>query len=156
MMMNNIFLGNDPLLSNKDYISRLEQELSQQKSLYSKMNEQYAPTDYYGKMEEAYSKLSPQEQAEINSDEEYVHYMTLLNGFISQETINMIRNTLNSSERSKNVLKCLVEAIDRFHLRKTDENNARMSEFQDYMTNYSNMTFAEYKQMKDETSRTKE
>lgn len=146
--MNNIFLGNDPLLTNKDYISRLEQELSQQKSLYNKMNEQYAPIDYYGKMEEAFSKLSPQEQAEINNDEEYVHYMTLLNGFISQETINMIRNTLNTSERSKNVLKCLVEAIDKFHLRKTDENTRMINDFQDYMSNYSNMTYSDYLEMK--------
>lgn len=154
--MNNIFLGNDPLLTNKDYISRLEQELSQQKSLYNKMNEQYAPTDWYGKMEEEFSKLSPQEQMEINNDGEYINAMGVLNAIIATETINMIRNTLNTSERSVGALKSVTEAIYKYKNRKAEENNKAMSEFQEYMQNYSNMTFAEYKQMKNETSRIKE
>ena len=67
---------------------------------------------------------------------------------IQNEIMSSIKCKLNSRNDTVQRIKRMMEIIDYYNKNKANEDKKNMAEISDYLQNYSDMTFNEYKQMK--------
>ena len=111
-------------------------------SLYSQfINSQ---TDTVEKLTKELQSLSPSEMTEITSYTPYMEANNQLNNLVQLELINLIKRQLNANP---DVLNRVIESIKSFK----KEKNKEIEDFQDYIKNYSDITYSDYKKLKYET-----
>lgn len=111
-------------------------------SLYSQfINSQ---TDTVEKLTKELQSLSPSEMTEITSYTPYIQANNELSNIIQLELINLIKRQLNNNP---DVIKSVIESIKSFK----NEKNKELNDFQDYIKNYSDITYSDYKKLKYET-----
>ena len=67
---------------------------------------------------------------------------------IQNEIMLSIKWKLNGKQDTVNRVKRLMDIIDNYNRNKANEDKKNIAEITDYIQNYSDMTFNEYKQMK--------
>lgn len=150
--MNNIFLGgNDPLLysnSNNPYNQNIAEKIDQQRYDYMIRSRQLP--DKLNELDEKIKNLSPATLQELENDFEFKDLTNTLQATIQAELMNLVRQQINyNPETIKNIERQLV--IIKAAEAKTSANEKKnMAELNDYLQNYSNMTFDEYKKLKSE------
>lgn len=118
---------------NNFYISQDNQ------SLYSQfVNSQ---TDTVEKLTKELQSLSPNEMTEITSYTPYIEANNQLNNLVQVELLNLIKRQLNANP---DVLNMVIESIKSFKKEKTKE----IEDFQEYIKNYSDITYKEFKELK--------
>lgn len=148
--MNNIFLGsNDPLLynnPNNPYNQNISEKIEQQRYDYMIRSRQLP--DKLNELDEKIKNLNPAAQRELENDFEFKDLSNTLQATIQAELMNLVRQQINyNPETVKNIERQLV--IIKSVEAKTDaEEKKNMAELNDYLQNYSNMTFDEYKKLK--------
>ena len=111
-------------------------------SLYSQFLN--ATTDYYSLLQREMEALTPAELSELNSYSPYIQANKQLSDFLQLELINLVRRQLNSKPE---IIKNVIESIKSYKNEKQQE----LSDFNDYIKNFSDLTYNEYKKLKDET-----
>ena len=111
-------------------------------SLYSQFLN--ATTDYYALLQREMEALTPAELSELNSYSPYIQANKQLSDFLQLELINLVRRQLNSKPE---IIKNVIESIKSYKNEKQQE----LSDFNDYIKNFSDLTYNEYKKLKDET-----
>lgn len=111
-------------------------------SLYSQFLN--ATTDYYSLLQKEIESLNEIERNEITSYTPYIQANNELSNIIQLELINLIKRQLNNNP---DVIKSVIESIKLFK----NEKNKELSDFNDYIKNFSDLTYNEYKKLKDET-----
>ena len=148
--MNNIFLGsNDPLLynnPNNPYNQNISEKIEQQRYDYMIRSRQLP--DKLNELDEKIKNLNPATLRELENDFEFKDLSNTLQATIQAELMNLVRQQINyNPEIVKNIERQLV--IIKSVEAKTDaEEKKNMAELNDYLQNYSNMTFDEYKKLK--------
>lgn len=153
--MNNIFLpGNDPLLYNgptqNQYYSQLAHEKLEQKynEYLQKVNNVRQVPDKIGELDNKIKSLSQDTQNELKQNEEFMELTAILQSNVQAEIMELVKNQLNNNpEIVRNVDRQLqiIKSIDS----KIIENERKnMAELNDYLKNYSDMTFDDYKKLK--------
>lgn len=148
--MNNIFLGsNDPLLynnPNNPYNQNISEKIEQQRYDYMIRSRQLP--DKLNELDEKIKNLNPATLRELENDFEFKDLSNTLQATIQAELMNLVRQQINyNPETVKNIERQLV--IIKSVEAKTDaEEKKNMAELNDYLQNYSNMTFDEYKKLK--------
>lgn len=148
--MNNIFLGsNDPLLynnPNNPYNQNISEKIEQQRYDYMIRSRQLP--DKLNELDEKIKNLNPATLRELENDFEFKDLSNMLQATIQAELMNLVRQQINyNPEIVKNIERQLV--IIKSVEAKTDaEEKKNMAELNDYLQNYSNMTFDEYKKLK--------
>lgn len=148
--MNNIFLGsNDPLLynnPNNPYNQNINEKIEQQRYDYMIRSRQLP--DKLNELDEKIKNLNPATLRELENDFEFKDLSNTLQATIQAELMNLVRQQINyNPEIVKNIERQLV--IIKSVEAKTDaEEKKNMAELNDYLQNYSNMTFDEYKKLK--------
>lgn len=148
--MNNIFLGsNDPLLynnPNNPYNQNISEKIEQQRYDYMIRSRQLP--DKLNELDEKMKNLNPATLRELENDFEFKDLSNTLQATIQAELMNLVRQQINyNPETVKNIERQLV--IIKSVEAKTDaEEKKNMAELNDYLQNYSNMTFDEYKKLK--------
>lgn len=145
--MNNIFVGqNDPLLNNSSIFRVPENQINPQ-ILYQQM---YANSqrDWLGELDEMTKNLDTDVIAELSGNTEYVELSSALQTSIQSEIMSYVKGNMNMNPTVVNNVKKQMEIISKAKASKEAENRQNMCELNDYMKNYSHLTFDEYKKAK--------
>lgn len=104
--------------------------------------------DHYLTLEESYVGLTEQDMMTLLNDENFSMLNRQLNGFVESEMMKVIRVNLNKNVEAVKVMNNMVDIVNSYKKRKTDENERIMDEMKDYMANFSDLTFTQYKELK--------
>lgn len=137
--MNNIFLNNDPLLS---------QPTPQYTPQFMTNDMMVIPKDWLGDLDRTLKNLEPSVLEQLNRNEEFISLHSTIQNTIQEELMNLVKNKLNiSSPIIENVKRQLTIIKDVTNKAKEVERQS-MSELSDYVKNYSHLTFDEYRKIK--------
>lgn len=156
--MNNIFLPNDPLLFNSPNTQMLQQEFQQKMEQkyndYLMRSMQNIP-DKLSELDSKMKSLDPQVAEKIKEDLEFSELNQSLQSTIQAELMLLIKQKLNTNpEALKNIDRQLV-IIKNIESKVNEDERKNLSELNDYLKNYSNMTFDDYKKLKNDNENTR-
>lgn len=123
-MNNNIYFGQDGSMYQQF------QQMIQQQS-----------TDYYSNLEKELQSLSDADIQELSVFKPYIEANNALSVFIQAALVNLVRKEINGQPE------VIQKVIDSIKLFKDNKNKERL-DFEDYIKNYSDLTYKEYKQLK--------
>lgn len=100
-------------------------------------------TDFYSLLQKEMGTLNDVEIAELSKYKPYIEANNKLSTLVQCELINLVKRQLNNNPE---VIKSVIDSIKEYKKERTKEIN----DFQDYIKNFSDITYKEYKQLKDE------
>lgn len=160
--MNNFVFSQDPLLytslmarQNPQNEAELRQQLNEAIIQYQAMNQPSQPQaqpqvekDYLGEVDKMVSELDEDIVLVLSADAEYLKLQDDLQKMIQEEMMRSIRWKINSNPKAISKMDRLKELIVAAKKNKSDEDRRIMADINDYVKNYSDLTFEEYKQLK--------
>lgn len=158
-MNNFVFGAADPLLYNNimsksaepiyvpenDIKRQLETVMQQYQQLQSKQPEQ---KDWIGEFDSMLKSLDPDIANALMEDQEFAQLNAYVQQDIQNEIMLSIKWKLNSKQDTVNRVRRMIDIIGVYNQDKANEDRRNIAELTDYIQNYSDMTFNEYKQMK--------
>ena len=160
--MNNFVFSQDPLLytslmarQNPQNEAELRQQLNEAIIQYQTMNQPPQPQsqpqvekDYLGEVDKMVSELDEDIVLVLSADAEYLKLQDDLQKMIQEEMMRSIKWKINSNPKAISKMDRLKELIVAAKKNKSDEDRRIMADINDYVKNYSDLTFEEYKQLK--------
>jgi hypothetical protein len=104
--------------------------------------------DYLGEIDKMLGELDEDVALTLSADAEYLKLQDDLQKMIQEEMLKSIRWKINSNPKAINKMDRIKELIAVAKKNKTDEDRRIMADINDYVKNYSDLTFEEYKQLK--------
>jgi hypothetical protein len=104
--------------------------------------------DYLGEVDKMVSELDEDIALVLSADAEYLKLQDDLQKMIQEEMMRSIRWKINSNSKAISKMDRLKELIIAAKKNKSDEDRRIMADINDYVKNYSDLTFEEYKQLK--------
>lgn len=167
-MNNFLFSGSDPLLYSSltspqqrnmppdmDVRQQLDNALAQyqqaQQNLLTKQQPQYTEKekrDYLGELDEIVKELDGEVMERLQSNSEFVTLNADIQQMIQDEIMKSVRWKINSNPDAINKIETLKRTIKTAQKEQQVEEKKSMMELNDYITNYSSMSFDEYKRIK--------
>lgn len=156
-MANNFFLNQDPLLfQNCNHVNDddVRRQLAEALNQYQQMQQrggydmQQYQNDHISELDKLMSGVSDSVLEKLKSDDEYNRLNAELQLIINREILMSIRGKINGNQDAvKNILR-QKEIISKLKSECESEERKSLSELNDYIKNYSNLTFDEYKRKK--------
>lgn len=163
--MNNFVFSQDPLLystlmSRQNPQAEIEmrkqldeailqyQTLSQQQPQAPQPPQLSQTKDYLGEIDKMVAELDEDVVIALTSDVEYLKLQDDLQKMIQEEMLKSIRWKVNANPVAISKMDRLKEIIVLAKKTKTEEDRKIMADLNDYVKNYSDLTFEEYKQLK--------
>ena len=166
-MNNFVFSGNDPLLYNTmastvqrqmppdmDVRQQLDNALAQYQQAQQNLLAKQAPQqpkeqkDHLGELDEMMKELDEEVIGKLQANEEFVTLNTEIQQMIQNEIMKSVRWKINSNPDAINKIETLKKTIKTVQKEQQAEEKRSMMELNDYITNYSSMSFDEYKRIK--------
>ena len=113
--------------------------INQDQSLFQQY--QNLTTDFYAILQKEMEGLSEVEIAELSKFQPYVDANTKLGVLVQSELLNLVKRQINAQPE---VIKNVIESVKQYK----KERDKEMNDFQDYIKNYSDITYKEYKELK--------
>ena len=166
--MNNFVFSQDPILYNPtipqttpqneaDIKRQLDSIMIQYQALQQKQNQQ-PPTppiektpDYLGELDDMLKNIDPGIMDALSEDAEFVQLNNSIQQDIQIAIMKEVKWKINSNQESVKTINRIKEIINTFKQEKDNEDRKNMSELTDYIKNYSDMTFNEYKRLKNKS-----
>ena len=161
--MNNFVFSQDPILYSST-IPQIQQDpielkkqldvvMAQYQQLQQNKNEQLqqpsqSPVDYLGDLDNILSNLNETDIQVLNQDQEFIQLNSSIQQAIQLEIVNSIKWKLNSNPEISNKVDRIKNIINNVKKEREVEERRNMNELNDYIQNYSDMTFNEYKKIK--------
>lgn len=148
--MNNIFLPNDPLLYNHNtqlMQQEMQQKMEQKYNDYLMRSMQSIP-DKLSDLDNKIKSLSEQTLELLLEDSEYIELKDTLQLTIQNELMSLIKQKINTNPDAIKNIDRQLSIIKTIETKVNDDERKNLSELNDYLKNYSNMTFDEYKKLK--------
>ena len=161
--MNNFVFSQDPLLYNvgqpQQYIPQNDMDIKRQLDTvlaqYQALQQKQAPTqpepkveDHLGDLDEMVRNSDPMVIESLNTNQEFVQINGWIQQMIQMEIMKSVKHSLNTNPEVINKINRAKEIIREVKLTQEVEDRRSLNELNDYITNYSDMTFNEYKQFK--------
>lgn len=163
-MNNFVFSGQDPLLF-QSYVTRgnnmndndLKQQMDnammqyqnyQQQLHNSQPQHQTNSRDYLGELDNLTKGVDPEIAERLNADPDYMRINAELQMLIQEEMLKNVKWKINTNPDAVNRMNKLTEIITIANREKNEEERRNMVELNDYIKNYSDLTFDEYKRLK--------
>jgi hypothetical protein len=161
--MNNFVFSQDPLLfqsvmprqgiiqENADLRQDYDTIIAQYQAMQQKMPQNQkssASKDYLGELDALTREIDQDVAETLNSDIEYNKLNGELQFLIQEEILKNVKWRINNNPDAVSKMDRLKDIIMSAKKEKTDENNRNLMELNDYIKNYSDLTFNEYKQLK--------
>lgn len=162
--MNNFVFGNaDPLLYNtsparQEYISepdikrQLESVMQQYQQLQQAKQTEPPQKDWLGDFDKMLKTLDADIAELVGNDQEFIQLNAMVQQDIQTELMSNIKWKINGKQESVHRIKRMIDIIETYNRDKALENKKNLADITDYMQNYSDMTFNEYKKMKENKS----
>ena len=167
-MNNFVFSGNDPLLYNTmasnvqrqmppemDVRQQLDNALAQyqqaQQNLLAKQPPQQPEReqkDYLGELDEMVKELDEEVMGRLQVNEEFITLNAEIQQMIQNEIMKSVRWKINSNPEAISKIETLKKTIKTAQKEQQAEEKRSMMELNDYITNYSSMSFDDYKRIK--------
>ena len=162
-MNNFVFGASDPLLYNNiipngqnvlygsendikrqlDNVMQQYQQLQQSKQVETPQNK-----DWVGDFDNTLKGLDPDVANALMEDQEFVQLNTVLQNDIQNEIMLSIKWKLNGKQDTVHRIKRMLDIIDNYNRDKANNDKKNIAELTDYIQNYSDMTFNDYKKLK--------
>lgn len=158
--MNNFVFSQDPLLytalanrQNPQTEYDVKRQLDEALAQYQAMQTPQAPQapqqkDYLGEIDAMVRDLDEDVALVLTADLEYLKINEDLQKMIQEEMMRSVKWKINSNPDAINKMNRLKELISSAKKTKSDEDKKVMADINDYIKNYSDLTFEEYKQLK--------
>lgn len=159
--MNNFVFSQDPLLyaslsnrqptqSEYDMRRQLDDAMAQYQALsqVQPSQQKQQQKDYLGEIDDIIRGLDSDTVNMLNTDVEYVKINDELQKMMQEEMIKSIKWKINSNQDAIYKMERMKELIQNAKKTKDEENRKVMADINDYITNYADLTFEEYKQLK--------
>ena len=144
--MSNIFVNqSDPILSGKDIYQYQPQIPTIQ---YFNRGNEYMMKDWLGELDSITKGLTEDEINKLSQNVEYMRLSSELNQTIQNELMLLIKGNLNNRPDISDNIKKQIFIIKEIQEETNTEQRKNMAELNDYMKNYSHLTFNEYKNIK--------
>ena len=167
-MNNFVFSGTDPLLYNTmasnvqrqmppdmDVRQQLDNALAQyqqaQQNLLAKQPPQQPEKehkDYLGELDEMVKELDEEVMGRLQVNEEFITLNAEIQQMIQNEIMKSVRWKINSNPEAISKIETLKKTIKMAQKEQQAEEKRSMMELNDYITNYSSMSFDDYKRIK--------
>ena len=158
--MNNFGFNQDPLLfqsiiprqtqsfqENNDLRQQYDAVITQYQALQQKIPQ--APTkDYLGELDTMTREMDPDIVEKLSQDADYTRINAELQYLIQEEMLKSVRWKINNNPEAVSRIDKMKDIINAAKKEKNDENNRNMMELNDYIKNFSDLTFDEYKRLK--------
>ena len=159
--MNNFVFSQDPLLysmlSNKqnpqndfEMKKQLDEAMSQYYALsqQNNFNQNKPQKDYLGEIDDIVKGLDENMKISLSNDIEYIKINEELQRMIQEELMKSVKWKINNNPEAITKMERLRELINNIQKSKNEEDKRIMADINDYITNYSDLTFEEYKKLK--------
>lgn len=159
--MNNFVFSQDPLLytslmarQNPQNEAEIRQQLNDALIQYQSLNQPpqqpqlQSNKDYLGEIDTMLGELDEDIALTLSKDVEYLKLQEDLQKMIQEEMLKSIRWKINSNPKAITKMERIKELIDDVQKTKNNEDRKVMADINDYIKNYSDLTFNEYKQLK--------
>ena len=158
--MNNFVFGStDPLLYNtivpkgpeyvpENDIKRQLDNVMQQYQQLQQVKQTESTKDWVGEFDRTLKGLDPDVANLLMEDQEFTQLNSIVQQDIQNEIMVSIKWKLNSRQETVQRIRRMMDIIDTYNKDKANEDKKNLAELTDYIQNYSDMTFNEYKQMK--------
>ena len=158
--MNNFVFGADPLLysntmpRNQEFVpdQDIKRQLDNVMQHYQQLQQtkQVEPPqkDWLGDFDNALKSLDEDVEIALSNDPEFAQLNMIVQQDIQNEIMQSIKWKLNNKPETIHRVKRMMDIIEHYNHEKHNEDKRQMAEISDYLQNYSDMTFNEYKQMK--------
>lgn len=159
--MNNFVFSQDPLLyasltnrqnpqTEYDMRRQLDEAMAQYQAMTQQSNNQSKPQqkDYLGEIDDIVKGLDVDTITMLNADVEYVKINDELQRMMQEEMMRSVKWKINSNPDAVTKMERMKELIQNIKKVKDEENRKVMADINDYITNFSDLTFDEYKQLK--------
>jgi hypothetical protein len=160
--MNNFVFSQDPLLytalANRQAPQaeyEMKRQLDEAMAQYQALSQQNTPTpqksqqkDYLGEIDEMVKELDEEVALALSADMEYLKINEDLQKMIQEEMMRNVKWKINANPDAINKMSRLKDLIVAAKKVKSDEDKKVMADINDYIKNYSDLTFEEYKQLK--------
>lgn len=168
-MANNFFLNQDPLLYQPNYNNRyvdndgdLQKQFNDTLAQYklwqqqqNKDNISQSSYDHIGGLDKEIKELSNDVTEELSRNDEYQALNKQLTDIIQKELISNVKWRINTNNTAIQNINKQLEIISNIKKNVDNEQRKNMSELNDYVKNYSNITFDEYKKIKNQDTNNK-
>lgn len=111
--------------------------------------------DWVQELEEETARLDQDTIRALSDNREYQDLNTTLQGTIQREITNLIRVKLNNSPETVEIIKKQLDIINDVKNSVQESQRRSLSELNDYIQNYPQLTFEEYRRLKNEGGRDK-
>lgn len=123
------------------YKQQLLMEIQQQ-------NQSTNVKDWVGELDSKMKELDTTTADVLIKDKEFSELHNDLQGLIQSELINLVRVKINNNQNAVDNIKRQMEIMKSSSQKIKEEEKQNMSDLNDYIKNYSNLTFDEYKKLK--------
>lgn len=159
-MANNFFLNNDPLLYHTTYNRPIDENpindvVNQYKMLQQQqqMQQNFQQYDHIGELDRLMKNINPNVLETLSENTEYQKLSGDLNSIIQSELMSNIKWKINNNQEAVKIIQRQVEMINDANKTLEDEQRQNLNELNDYVKNYSNITFDEYKKIKNDVKK---
>ena len=156
--MNNFVFSQDPLLYSTTLPQYQQQDVDIKKQLdtvmaqYQMMQQKQQPEphieDHIGNLDNMVKNLDPAVTTILESDAEFIQINAWIQQMIQNEIMKSVKMKLNANQDVIMKVNRAKELIQQAKNIQDNEDRKSLNELNDYITNYSDMTFNEYKQLK--------
>lgn len=159
--MNNFVFGSgDPLLygstmPRQEYVSepdikrQLDTVMQQYQQLQQSKQTEPQIKDWIGDFDKLLKGLDMDVAESVSNDQEFAQLNLMVQADIQTEIMNTIKWKINSKTDTTQRIKRMIDIIENYNRDKANEDKKNIAELTDYIQNYSDMTFNEYKKMKE-------
>lgn len=113
--------------------------INQDQSLFQQY--QNLTIDHYSILQKELQTLTENETNELANFKPYIEANAKLSMLVQSELLNLVKRQINSNP---DIVNGVIESVKMFKNEKSKE----MNDFQDYIKNFSDITYKEYKQLK--------
>ena len=168
LKMNNFVFSQDPILYNStvpapqpqnelDIKRQLDAIMAQYQNLQQKQNQTLVPPiekpqiDYLGDLDDLLKNTDQDILEVLSSNIEFTQLNNSIQQDIQSAIMKEVKWKINNNPESIKTINRIKEIINEVKHERDSEDKKNMSELTDYIKNYSDMTFNEYKRLKNKT-----
>ena len=104
--------------------------------------------DYLGELDNLTKNVDSDVAETLSVNVDYLRINNELQAMIQEEMIKNVKWSINNNPEAINKMTSLRDIILSTKKEKSDENSRNLMELNDYIKNYSDLTFDEYKKLK--------
>lgn len=156
--MSVFYHNDDPLLtrsifsstpqSSQNTLSDTYAQMYKQQLMTEMQQSQQPPKDWLSELDGAMKSLEPAIVEKLVASDEYNILSTELQGIIQAELMVLVKYKINSNMSAVDNIKKQMEIINRMSQEVKQEEKQNINELNDYLKNYSHLSFNEYKKLK--------